>query len=181
MNISPPPYRDKDLTSQSWQKWFASITDAFKSIGTAAVTAVSSWTSVDKTGSNLTDIETRNHDDLQNLNTPTHVHLTNGQYSGLVGRTDTDLHYHASDRALANATGTLATTNGGTGLITVGTNGQILTSNGTILGWENPPALAILNIVSTPTTIADDTSYPVISYLTVTSDLTVNGNLMVIG
>ena len=40
---------------------------------------------------------------------------------------------------------------------------------------------SISNVISTPTTIAADTSYPVISYLTVTSDLTVNGNLMVIG
>lgn len=37
------------------------------------------------------------------------------------------------------------------------------------------------NVISTPTTIASDTSYPIVSYLTINSDLTINGNLMVIG
>lgn len=42
--------------------------------------------------------------------------------------------------------------------------------------------MAILNnVISVPTVIATDTSYPIISYLKVLSDLTVNGNLMVIG
>jgi hypothetical protein len=36
------------------------------------------------------------------------------------------------------------------------------------------------NLISTPTTIATDTSYIVMSYLTITSDLTVNGNLGVL-
>ena len=48
--------------------------------------------------------------------------------------------------------------------------------------WQAAAASSVINnVISTPTTIAADTSYPVISYLTVTSDLTVNGNLMVIG
>jgi trimeric autotransporter adhesin len=34
--------------------------------------------------------------------------------------------------------GTLATTNGGTGLTSVGTNGQVLTSNGTTLSYQTP-------------------------------------------
>jgi hypothetical protein len=92
MSISPPPYRDKDLTSQSWQKWFASITDALK---TTAATLIS-WASINKAGSNLTDIETRNHDDLHNLNTPTHTHLTSNQYYGLTGGGSTSLHTHAN-------------------------------------------------------------------------------------
>jgi len=91
MSISPPPYRDKDLTGQSWQKWFASITDALK---TTAAT-LTSWSSVNKSGSNLTDIETRRHDDLQNLNTPTHTHLTASQYTELTGGGSTSLHGHS--------------------------------------------------------------------------------------
>jgi len=94
MSISPPPYRDKDLTSQAWQKWFASITDALKT----TATNLTSWTSINKAGSNLTDIETRRHDDLQNLNTPTHTHLTSTQYYGLTGGIATTLHKH--DHAL---------------------------------------------------------------------------------
>jgi len=90
MSISPPPYRDKDLTSKSWQKWFASIPDAFKAAATAAI----SWASISKTGSKLTDIETRNHEDLQNLNTANHYHLTASQYTGLTGGLATSLHTH---------------------------------------------------------------------------------------
>ena len=98
MSISPPPYRDKDLTSQSWQKWFASIPDALKALTTAAGNAVS-WASINKTGSKLSDIETRNHSDLQNLNTPTHVHLTSTQYNGLTGGGITNLHQHNDSAA----------------------------------------------------------------------------------
>lgn len=34
MSISPPPYRDKDLTSQAWQKWFADIFAQLQNIST---------------------------------------------------------------------------------------------------------------------------------------------------
>jgi len=34
MSVSPPPYRDADLTSQAWQKWFSSLFDSFKNIDT---------------------------------------------------------------------------------------------------------------------------------------------------
>ena len=39
----------------------------------------------------------------------------------------------------------------------------------------------ISNVISSPKIIAADTSYIVASYLKVDSDLTINGNLMVIG
>jgi len=39
----------------------------------------------------------------------------------------------------------------------------------------------VSNVISSPKTIAADTSYIVASYLKVDSDLTINGNLMVIG
>ena len=42
-------------------------------------------------------------------------------------------------------------------------------------------AAAVSNVISVPTTIAAGTSYIVASYLKVDSDLTINGNLMVIG
>lgn len=42
--------------------------------------------------------------------------------------------------------GTLATTNGGTGLTTVGTNGQVLTSNGTSLLWSTPSGTTLNNL-----------------------------------
>ena len=70
-------------------------------------TAGIAWALVDKTGSNLTDIETRNHADLQNINTASYTHLTSTNHTDLTDGGDSTLHYHATDRDLANATGQL--------------------------------------------------------------------------
>jgi len=51
--------------------------------------------------------------------------------------------------------GTLATTNGGTGLTTVGTNGQVLTSNGSTLSWST---------VNSGASITNDTSTASFNY-----------------
>ncbi len=64
------------------------------------------WSGLSFTGSNLTDIETRNHADLQNLNTASYTHLTATQATDLTDAGESTLHYHASDRARANHTGT---------------------------------------------------------------------------
>lgn len=65
------------------------------------------WELVSKTGSNLTDIETRNHADLQNINTASYTHLSSTNATDLTDGGDSILHYHATDRDLANATGQL--------------------------------------------------------------------------
>ena len=49
---------------------------------------------------------TINHDLLPGLNAGDYRHLTAAQYSALTGGADTALHFHASDRARANHTGT---------------------------------------------------------------------------
>ena len=46
------------------------------------------------------------HDDLQKLNAGDYVHLTAAEYASLSGSGDSTDHYHASDRARANHTGT---------------------------------------------------------------------------
>ena len=48
----------------------------------------------------------------------------------------------AIESSQINSSGVLLTTGGGTGLSTVGTNGQVLTSNGTTLSWVTPTAVA---------------------------------------
>lgn len=71
------------------------------------------WTQVDKTGSNLTDIETRNHNDLQNVQggaSNDYFHFTSAQHTDLTDGGDSTLHFHASDRSRANHTGTQAAT-----------------------------------------------------------------------
>lgn len=94
------------------------------------------WSGLSFTGSNLTDIETRNHADLQNINTASYSHLTATQLTDLTDGGSTTLHTHA------------------------GSGGG-----------------AVPNVISTPTTIADETSYLVIDHLDVTSELTVEGYL----
>ncbi len=42
------------------------------------------WPSIDTSGSNLTDIETRNHNDLQNLDAEDYHHLTAAEYAEIV-------------------------------------------------------------------------------------------------
>ena len=52
------------------------------------------WSQLGFSGSNLTDIETRNHADLQNINTASYTHLTSTQASGLTSGSVTALHNH---------------------------------------------------------------------------------------
>lgn len=110
--ISPPPSREKLPISgnyaempRAWLKWF---TDISTQVGTAATVT---WQSISKTGSNLADLETRNHSALQNLNTADYAHLYLADRDNLVGGADTVLHYHASDRSDVNQTFSDVTTN----------------------------------------------------------------------
>ena len=49
------------------------------------------WSSLNFTGSNLTDLVTRNHGDLQNINTATYTHVTAAEYAALVYSSDSRL------------------------------------------------------------------------------------------
>lgn len=64
------------------------------------------------TGSNLTSIATRNHNDLQNIQggaANDWYHLTNAQATDLTDGNDSTAHFHSADRARANHTGTQTT------------------------------------------------------------------------
>lgn len=70
----PPPTKDPNQDRWLWLLW-RRLTQAGQIL----------WESVDKTGSNLTDIETRNHADLQSLQggtTNEYYHLTSSEYTG---------------------------------------------------------------------------------------------------
>lgn len=52
------------------------------------------------------------------------------------------------------------------------------------MSWQTPAGGsggALSNVITSPTTVDADTSYIVAGYLSIQSDFTVNGNLMVIG
>lgn len=62
MALQPPPYQDIDRLATPLQLWFNQIKQQVNSgSGTIA------WSTVSKTGANLTDIPTRNHNDLLNI------------------------------------------------------------------------------------------------------------------
>ena len=117
----PPASSPSDFNSPGWQNWFARLAEKVR----AAAQIL--WTQIDFTGSNLTSIATRNHNDLQNIQGGTagdYQHLTTAQ-KALIG--------------------------------------------------------PISNNITTAITVGTDTSFMIISYLNITSDLTINGNLMVAG
>ena len=130
-----------------------------------------------------------------------YYHLTNAQNNqiqqvltnGIIGR----IEYEAEDgqdgmsiqgpQGLTGPTGAIGAA-GPQGMIGIGIDGSDGDDGFPIPGPQGPQGASgsgggtsLNNIISTPTTIAADTSYPIISYLIITSDLTIAGNLMVIG
>lgn len=108
MSLSPPPSREKipvvkepggtfAVLPQAWLKWFSMIRDEIS----ATVTAATTWAGINKTGSNITDIQVRKHSDLQNINSATYAHPTQSQLDELTGGGATILHSHNSDRIYA--------------------------------------------------------------------------------
>jgi hypothetical protein len=105
--------------------------------------------------------------------------LSAGQITDLTDAGDSTLHYHATDRALGNATGTLAIVNGGTGNTTAqaalnaitavsgATAGDVLTKVGSDATWATPSGAGIGD-VSGP---ASATSGNLASYNGVTGKL----------
>jgi len=76
-NLPPPPLPEKDLNSFSWKDWFRKVRSILTETGSIA------WSILDFTGSNLTDLETRNHNDLQNIQggtTNKYYHLLDTQH-----------------------------------------------------------------------------------------------------
>jgi len=129
--LIPPPPHGKDESTQ--QDWFVRVRNAINKLGSSIT-----WTFLDKTGSNLLDIETRNHSNLQNIQGGTH-HLSSTDYTDLTDGGDSALHYHNIDRDRTNHTGTQphTTITGGititittAKLTALGTNGSMTFENG---------------------------------------------------
>lgn len=151
MAFLPPPPVANDPSDPAFRDWFYKLQQYLANVGNIA------FTSLDFTGSNITSIETRHHNDLQEIQGSVEgYHLSSVQYVDLTDGGDTTLHYHASDRDLANATGTLSPTLGGTGqtvystgdllfasgtsslsLLNIGTEGQVLTVTSGVPSWQD--------------------------------------------
>lgn len=128
-NLPPPPSAEKDLNDYVWRDWFTRLRNYIVDKGEIL------WSQINFTGSKITDIQSRSHQDLQSLQGGSsllnqYYHLTSADYTDLTDGGNTTLHYHASDRDLANATGTLTVNHGGTGQTSY-TDGQLLIGNST--------------------------------------------------
>jgi hypothetical protein len=174
-----PPSQFMEPKSPEFRLWFYKLVEYVKNIA---------FVNLNFEGSNITSIETRNHYDLQSINSTDYYHLTNAEYIDLTDGNSTTLHYHASDRDLANATGVLATTLGGTGLtsftvgdmlysattntlskLPIGSNGNILTVSGGVPAWLPPATSGTVTSVSftdangVDGTVTNPTTTPTIS------------------
>ena len=77
----PPPPPSNDLKGSAWQDWFFKLAAAFTTLKAVL------WNAIDFAGSNLTDLVTRNHNDLQGIQggaTGNYQHLTTAQVA-LIG------------------------------------------------------------------------------------------------
>lgn len=77
LNIPPPPNPNNDINDFSWKDWFRILRDSLVTAGAYA------WSLINFSGSNIKDIETRNHNDLQNVQggaTSQKYHLTASSY-----------------------------------------------------------------------------------------------------
>lgn len=87
-----------------WNDWYEKI----RYIINEAQVEVT-WSNINFTGSNLTSISTRNHNDLQSFqggSAGSYFHLTGTQHTDLTDAGDSTLHFHSTDRSRANHTGT---------------------------------------------------------------------------
>lgn len=102
VRIPPPPTGTEDRSI--WNNWYIAVQNAI-----ASLAASLKWSLLDFTGSNLTDIVTKSHqvlDNLQGGSSTERYHLTAAQWTDLTDAGDSILHYHATDRDRTNHTGT---------------------------------------------------------------------------
>lgn len=113
IKVPPPPLTTQDKSV--WASWYIAIKDGVNKLSSSL-----KWTLLDFTGSNITDIAAKSHQNLDNLqggSSTERYHITSTQATAIASFNDTQwtdltdggestLHYHASDRARANHTGT---------------------------------------------------------------------------
>lgn len=111
--LPPPPINDQP-GSFTWLEWYRQLRNYISTNGSVP------WYVINFAGSNITDIATRDHDQLQNLDGGTageHYHLTAAQHaaltagphntlSGLQGGTSGE-YYHLTANEVRNARNTL--------------------------------------------------------------------------
>lgn len=100
--LPPPPINDKP-GSFTWLEWYRQLRNYVSTSGSVP------WYIINFSGSNITDIALRDHNNLQGVQGGTageQYHLTSAQKTDLTDGGDSTSHYHAADRDRANHTGT---------------------------------------------------------------------------
>ena len=166
--LPPPPINDQP-GSFTWLEWYRQLRNYISTNGSVP------WYVINFAGSNITDIATRDHDQLQNLDGGTageHYHLTAAQHaaltagphnslSGLQGGTSGE-YYHLTASEVRNARNTLervVPTTGFTNTIANTTSYYIIEPAGTLAtGTLTMPASPVneqvVTIASTQTITA---------------------------
>ena len=78
-NLPPPPSAERDLNDYVWRDWFTRLRNYVVDRGQIL------WSQINFTGSKITDIQSRSHQNLQSLQGGTsnqYFHLTNSEYTG---------------------------------------------------------------------------------------------------
>lgn len=112
IKIPEPPTREDNIQARTWVRWFQDLKRALATQITEAV----DWIEINFAGSNLIDLVTRNHADLQNINTATYTHLTATNHTDLTDGGTTVLHSH--DVAFKSPASITLNTGTGTGSVT---------------------------------------------------------------
>ena len=104
-NLPPPPNPDADVNDYAWRDWFRQLRDYIVNKGTIL------WSQIDFTGSNIKDIVTRKHNDLQSMQGGNsllneYYHFSNVQYTDLTDGGETTLHTHKHNNTTDKQGGT---------------------------------------------------------------------------
>lgn len=106
-DIIPPIPVDAPFGSTNWTDWYFKVRNAINNAQSISWSQITNFT-----GSNLTSLATRNHDDLQNIHGNGTSHVSTGQATAIA----------------AGITATIATAK----LITLGSNGSMTFTNGVL-------------------------------------------------
>ena len=131
--IPPPPVTSEDKTI--WNNWYVAVKDAINNLRNAL-----KWVNLDFTGSNITDIQSRSHQDLTNLqggSVSERYHLTSAQataiasfngtyWTDLTDGGTTTLHQHSLHATATLDFGSIASNS--TAELTATVNGATTTS-----------------------------------------------------
>jgi len=126
-NSLPPPPIGEPPDSLAWQQWYIQLGNIFSTTG-----GTIPWSLIDTSGSDITDIINRAHNNLQSIQggtTGEFFHLTSAQNTGLTGGNSTTLHHHQSLQAKSVAGGTDVTLTATEAKVTILEFSGVLTAN----------------------------------------------------